>query len=241
MATKWARRATAAIGLDRLDPLARNAAFGLVGVYVATLVARAVAPGVLAALVWSEPPWIRAPWTLLSTFFVISGDPLSVLLAIWMSTYLLSLLDRRFTRRQLTSATAGALGGGWVFALLGQAVGFPGPGPTGPWWLLGAGLVLWGRLAPNEQVMLLGVVPVRATLFVWGALAVHVLRLLAALPGADWITPLFGLGTWVGTMAWWHSLGPGASRRRAMARGRKLERSFLVVPGGRDTYHRGAS
>lgn len=234
----WARRAAATVGLDRLSPLPRNLAIGLVAAYVATLLGLAAAPRLVADLTWTTPPWSGAPWTVVTTFFVILGDPLSVLLSTWMSAYLVTILDRRFTRRQLGSAALGALGGGWTFALLAQAVGLPGLGPVGPWSLLGVGLVLWGRSAPDEQVSLFGVVPVRAALFVWGALAVHVLRLLAALPGTEWVAPLFGLGTWVGVMAWWQTLGPGARRRRAIAKGKVLERSFLVVPGGRDTFHR---
>jgi hypothetical protein len=238
VAATWARRAAAAVGLDRLAPLPRNVGVGIVVAYITTLIGLAAAPSLVGSLVWTTAPWTRAPWSVVTSLFVVSGDPLSVLLSAWMTTYLMTVLDRRFTHRQLAHATLGALGGGWTFALLAQAAGLPGVGPQGPWTLLGVGLVLWGRAAPDEQVLLFGVVPVRAALFVWGALAVHGLRLLAALPGADWVAPLFGVGTWVGVMAWWGRLGPGARRRRAIAKGKALERSFRVVTGGRDTFHR---
>jgi hypothetical protein len=136
-------------------------------------------------------------------------------------------------RRQLGRAVAAAAVAGTLLPLAIDALGLlGGPGAALGWTFLVLALpTLFGLARPDADVLLL-IFPVKARVFLWGALVVALLILLVEQSLDSFAT----LGVWLGVFGWWNLLGPGARRRDLKRQSRGIERElrrFQVLEGGR--------
>lgn len=207
---------------------------GLFGAFVVELVL-AMTPVPLYSLAWFNFGAGFEPWQPLTRFLVQGASRQSVfnvLLSLLVLYFMLPALGGAFTRRQLGLAALSGAVGATVLPLLADAVGLNVPAPALGWQSLVMVLpVLFGLHRPDADVFLV-VFPMKARWFLWGGLAIALLMLLAERSLSGWEE----LGVWLGTVGWYHSLGPGRRRRELKAKAAGIERElsrFQVLEGGR--------
>jgi hypothetical protein len=215
-----------------LQPWMRQLLIGLFGLYAIELLAGNIGFS-FAALAWRPFGYGFAPYQLLTRFLIQGGEVFGVLLSLLVLYFFLPAIERIYTRQQLTQCFVCAITAGSAMALLGDTLGLLQPAPAMGWSVLIMPLVvLFGLGMPNGVVQLFFVLPVRAIWFVWGALAIAILSLLAqpTLATAD------ALGFWLGVMGWFNYLGPGRRRRELTRNAASIERElrrFQVLEGGK--------
>jgi hypothetical protein len=203
--------------------------------YVTELVLNLLGVPLYALLPWYPLGSGFEPWQLATHFLVQGNDAPNVL---WVVVGLLVLyfflpsVDTVVERRQLGFAVLSAAIGSVLLGLAFDGAGLAGAMfPTLGWGkLVGALFVLYG-LARPDQVILLVMFPLRGRWLVWGTLGFALLLVLARHD----LDAYGGLGVWCGVYGWWHTLGPGARRRRLMkkAAGIEKELKIRVIEGGK--------
>lgn len=211
----------------------RNLFIALIGLYAVELALRNVVGLPVDQLAWLPFPdfAIYQPFT---RYLVQGNSVVSVLIGLVVLYFFLPQLESAYSRRQQLELVGFAAVGGTVFAgaldLLGilrtpaAAFGWDG--------LVTIAVVLFGLTSPKAVIYLFFVLPVRASVFVWGTGLLAFLFLLAvpALDTADY------LGVWLGVMAWWRWRGPEARKRELRNKAKDIERelrNFEVLEGGR--------
>ena len=136
---------------------------------------------------------------------------------------------------------AGAVGG-TVLGLGLDGIGlFRGGLATGWAPMVTVLVVLFGLKLPDAVIRLFFVLPIQASVLVWATGVITFLLLLASLDlgTADYF------GTFLGTLAWWHTRGPAGRKRKLLRDADRIQQQlsrFEVLDGGRnnrddDIYH----
>jgi hypothetical protein len=219
------------------DAVTNKLIIALFTLYVAELFAWAFgAP--LGALVWSPMGSGRfAPWQPL-THFLVQGQPavVSVVLSLLILSMLVPQMRSRFSDRELAQGMGAGAGAGVLLAFVLDLIGMANGGAMGWLPLVEVLLILWGLNNPNDEIRIYFIFPVTGRNFVWGLLVVALLMYLAG-PS---LQTAQGVGTWLGTWAWWRwRLGRRDSLRRQAASVESQLRNLKVLPGGRQAPPRG--
>lgn len=215
-----------------LQPWMRQLLIGLFGLYAVELLAGNIGFS-FSYLAWRPFGYGFAPYQLVTRFLAQGGEVFGVLLSLLVLYFFLPAIDRLYNRQQLIQCFGCAIVAGSAIALTGDTLGLLLPAPSMGWSVLIMPLVvLFGLGMPNGVVQLFFVLPIRAIWFVWGALAIALLSLLAqpTLATAD------ALGSWLGVMGWFNYLGPGRRRRELTRNAASIERElgrFQVLEGGK--------
>jgi hypothetical protein len=191
-------------------------------------------------LAWTPALDLSIAWQPWTQFLVQGPQPFQVILNLVVVWFFLPWALDRFTRRDLLRAStlvfaSIVLGGlAWwglnVAWILGTGGAGWNLGPAMGWspWIV-ALVAVYCLALPDQEIMFMFVARVQARWLYWLELALLGLYFLA-MPGLQTIESLAAFG---GITAWWHFIGPGAQRRRYRAAGRKVERAFTVLPGGK--------
>ena len=222
-------------GLPPLSARVRNLFIALVGLYAVELALRNVVGAPIDALVWL--PFRSTDFALyqpLTRYFIQGNSVISVLIGVVVLYFFLPQLESSYSDRQQLEVVGFAAAGGTLFAGALDLIGIlRTPAPAFGWdGLVTIAVVLFGLTNPKAVIHLFFVLPVRASLFVWGTGLLAALFLLAvpALDTADY------LGVWLGVMAWWRWRGPEARKRVLRDKAKNIERelrNFEVLEGGR--------
>jgi len=156
--------------------------------------------------------------SVLAHYLIQGNEPFNVLISGLILLFFFPNF-RLFSRREQVQILGSLLIGGILTAAALSFLGLVG-GVSYGWGNLTIGLVaLFGLRAPNATISLFMIIPVRASLFVWGTGAATLFYLLAApsMMNAE------RFGIFIGLLAWWHLMGPGARARTLRARGRQIE------------------
>jgi len=236
----------------------RAVIIGMIVLYVVEMfLANLVLPSSLSPylwLAWTPSLDVTLLWQPLTKYFVQGRDPFGVLLSLMVVWFFLPWAIDRFTLRDLGVAAAsvvlGCVVAGMAWFGLNLAWTSLIPGTSG--WTVGVamgwqpfvvGLVASFCMAmPDQELNFMFVVKLQARWLFWLELGLISLFFLAGPSVATF--EMFG--AFGGIVAWWHLLGPGALRRRYRTAGRKVERGFQVITGGKqggqrrrddDTFH----
>ena len=226
--------------LPPLTPTVRNVLIGAVVLYAVELFVNNSAPGFVRSLAWLPFGYgfqIHQPFT---RYLVQGGHPVSFLLSLIVLFFFLPMVLNHFKGRQLWIVIGSAVVGSLIFGIVTDGLGVLrpvnplSPQASGAWgWttLSTACVAVFGLIKPKAVVRLFAIIPIEAGVFAWGTGLIALLFFLYA--------PTLGtgqhLGTWLGLMAWWFGFGPGSTRRKLKAKGRKLERDlkrFTILEGG---------
>ena len=220
--------------LPRIDRWLRNLLVGLLALFVVELIARNLGLPVDLLALWSHGGGF-APWQPVTRYAIQGaggGAVWGVLIGLMVIGFSVTPVAEVRGRRRLGGMLATAMVGGTVVGVLFAWVGIA-PGPLFGWIsLVEALIVAFGLVRPDAQVLLMFVLPVSGRALVWGSLGLSLLMLLATRSPAA----ADSIGVWVGTMAWWQLVGPGARRRQLKAKAVSIERElkrFDVLEGGR--------
>lgn len=219
-------------GLPPLSLWLRNLFIVLCAMYVGELLLRNAGFAV-SALEWKTIGHGFAPHALLTRYAIIGRNSFSFIISLVVLYFFLPTVLQMFSRRQLAWALGSGAVAGTLLALGLDAMGMLHPEPTMGWTTLVMALVLlFGLGGPNRTVQLFFAIPITASWFVWFILVFAALGLLfgRTLSAAEY------LGTWLGVMAWYHLLGPGARRRQLLHQANHIEQEltrFTVIEGGR--------
>lgn len=216
-----------------LAPWMRNLLIGLFGLYIVELVlANLRVPVDLLRLFPIGGGF--APWQPFTRFLVQGREAaVGVLISLVVLYFFLPILPRLLDRRswvEILIATAVVATG--LPMLVDLAGVLPLTDSTGWGFLIPALIVVFGLAQPNAQVNLMFVLPIPASVFVWGTLFLALFFLLAQ-PSSAAVEPV---GAWLGAVGWWQFRGPGSRRRKLLAHADKVERElrrFTVHEGGR--------
>ena len=228
-------------GIPRMPPWVRNLLIALFALYVVELLANnaltAAGVGLYTLLAWN-PAQLLA-WQPLTRFLVQGADVTSVMFSLLMLWFTLPTLENHFSMRQISQAAAASAVGSTILTgtlgLLGVVGGLSlGWGPVAL-----TSIVLIGLALPNITIRVFWVLPIPGRWLVWGTGVVYTLLLLAQWSprASDY------LGAWLGILAWWYGVGPGARRRALVKKGRQIEKElsrFQVLEGGKnrdDVFH----
>lgn len=222
------------MALPQLEPWHRWLLGGLLGAFVLELLlANFELP--VYFLAWLNLGDGFAPWQPLTRFLVQGSSRAavsSVLMSLVLLYFLLPPTESAVGRRQLGLAVLAGAVGGTALPLLTDALGWTVPAPALGWGPLVLVLpVLFGLHRPDADVYLV-IFPIKARWFVWGGLVVALLMLLAERSLSGWEE----LGVWLGTVGYYHLLGPGRRKRELRAKAAGIERElsrFQVLEGGR--------
>lgn len=225
-------------GLPPIPGWLRNLLIALFAMYVVELLVNTVVP-LYAALAWFDLS--VAPWQIL-TRYLVQGP--SVLRVVFDLLILYSIVPKVFVRlgwaETNRAVVAVAIGGTLLAGILG-AIGFAAPPGLG-WHGLSIGaLTVFGLLNPDATVLFSFIFPVSGRVIALGTGVLCGLILLAS----PTMVSAEDLGSWLGIMAWYHSVGPGGRRRQLIAKSKNIERDlrkFSVLQGGKnsgtdETYH----
>jgi hypothetical protein len=226
------------VQLPTLLPWHRNLLVILFAAYVIELVLYNARVPIYDWLAWHGFSSGRfAPWQPVTRLLVQGasrGAVFGVLFGLLVLYFFLGPLEEMLDRRRLARAIGAGAVGGTLLPLAVDALGLlSGTGDTAFGWsfLVLALPALFGLARPDADVLLL-VFPVKARVFLWGALVVALLILLV-----EQSLDSFGsLGVWLGVYGWWNLLGPGARRRDLKRQAQGIERElhrFQVLEGGR--------
>lgn len=231
------------VQLPTLLPWHRNLLLALFVAYVVELVLYNAGVPIYDWLAWWSfasgqfEPW--QPITRLLVQGASRGAVFGVLFGLLVLYFFLGPLEDILERRQLGRAVAAGAVVGTLLPLAVDALGLlSGAGNIALGWtfLVLALPALFGLARPDADVLLL-FFPVKARVFLWGALVVALLILLV-----EQSLESFGsLGVWLGVYGWWNLLGPGARRRDLKRQARGIERElrrFEVLEGGRKPKNR---
>ncbi len=219
-------------GLPPVQPWIRNLLVGAFLVWVLEMVLSTwVSVPLFAVLTWF-PPGLEAPWTPLTRYFVQGPQVVSVLFGLFALYFSLGVVDRHLHKRQIGAAALAAILGGTTLALLLGGTGIT-YGPAWGWSSLAScSFALMGLVAPDVEIRLFFVLPVKGRHLVYYEGAIELLFILATRNTSA--TEHFG--AWCGVLAWWYLLGPGRKRRQLLKKGKKVEKAshLRVVQGGQD-------
>lgn len=223
---------SAGIGVPRLPDWGRNLLVGLFALYALELFGRNILGLPVDQLAWFPFRSGFAPWQPLTHFLIQGNGVFGVVISGFVLALLLPTIQD-FDRRKLAEFFGWAAGIGILVAGLLDGMGIL-RGPALGWSsAVTALIVLFGLRNPNAQVLLFFVLPVQASLFVWGTGVISFLLLLASptLASAEYF------GVFLGVMAWWNLRGPAARRRQLAKKAANIERelrNFQVIEGGRN-------
>ncbi len=221
--------------LPTLVPWQRSLLIALFCAYVAELVLYNVGAPIYEWLPWYAFGNGFAPWQPFTRFLVQGASQsgiFDVLIGLVVLYFFLPSIEEMSSRDTVLRAmAAGAVGATVVPLVVDAATTMPMHSAMGWTALVMVLPVVFGLARPDQDILLL-VFPVKARWFLWGALVLALLQILVQQSLDTFET----LGVWVGTVAWWHGLGPGARRRTLVnqrdAIQRELQR-FEVIEGGR--------
>jgi hypothetical protein len=203
-----------------------------------------------AVLAWWPGFDVRLLWQPFTRLLVQGNNLFGVVIDLLMLYFFLPWTVDRFTPRQLLTGAAAVLGGCIVagltwygIATLAGELGVPASPrwlsmPAMGWHPFVVGMIVAFALAiPNERINLFFVANVPARVVLWITVAFAVLGFLVQ-PGLPSFERFGAIGA---VVAWFHLVGPGATRRRFKSAGRRIERElkFTVHEGGRSREKRG--
>ena len=210
----------------------RNLLVVLFALYVVELVADNLLPFSLYSLfAWYD--LVESPWQIV-TRYALQGQ--NVLRVVFDLLILYSIVPRVLEGlgwREMNRATAAIVIGGTATAGVLGALHLASA-PNLGWHGLSVGaLTVFGLLNPDATILFSFIFPVPGRVIAWGTGVICALVFLSSptMIAAD------DLGSWLGIMAWYASVGPGGRRRKLMTKGRKLADDiarFKVLPGGKN-------
>lgn len=180
----------------------------------------------------------------LTRFLIRGRDLFGVLIDLMILYFFLPWIVDRFTRRDLWTAAAavviGCLAAGLLWLGLSTFAAAMGLPAAGGWMLqpaLGwhpfvlAMVVLFALAIPDATINLFFVLPMKARWILWLTIGFAALGFIAN-PGLPSFERFGAIGA---AVAWFHFVGPGATRRRFRKVGKKIEQElkFKVYDGGR--------
>jgi hypothetical protein len=155
-----------------------------------------------------------------------------VAIGVLVLVFFLPALNQALNTRQLKSSAAAIVCGAVLIPALLEMMGMIQGAQMYGWQQLLTGLVvLYGLAKPNQSIHLFFVIPVRASLFVWGSLGLSALFFI----GDQSVLTAEPIGAWCGAYAWWNVAGPGGRRRTLLRDAARIEESlqrFDVLEGG---------
>lgn len=226
--------------MPSLERWHKNLLIALLAAYVIELLL-----ALTGAPIYEYAPWYNFrsafhPWQPVSHFLVqgnSSAAVSSVVFSLVMVYFLLPMVERAVSTRQLAGAMASGAAIGITVAFAADAAGLTAPGAALGWRPLVYALpAVYGIARPNDTLLLL-FFPVQARWVLWGSLGVALLMILAEHTLATWE----GLGVWLGVFGWWNVLGPGARKRQLLKKASVVERELKirVIEGGKGTRSQG--
>ncbi|MBX2803998.1 MAG: hypothetical protein KTR31_40350 [Myxococcales bacterium] len=213
----------------------RTLLIALVVAYVVELVLFNVDVPIYALLPWHAPSQGFAFWQLVTRFVVQGNQVIGVVMSLLVLYLFLPSVETIISKENLGQAVlAGAAGGTLLPFLLDMSGMLSDAAPLLGWSpLLLVLFAIVGIARPDSDILLMFVLPVKARIFLWGSLAFALIFVLAS----QGSRPSFEmLGVWIGSVGWWHWLGPGRARRELIQQAAGIERElrrFEVLEGGR--------
>jgi len=182
-------------------------------------------------LVWA-PPGLDQPWTVLTRILIQGPMVLNVLFGLLVLYFTLPVLDSQLYKSQMGWAAVVASVGATLLALGTGTLGITYGGVAGWSALATCTIALMGLVAPDREIRVFFVLPLKGWQLVYFEGALELLYILANRNTSS----VEHLGAWLGILVWWYGFGPGAQRRKLLAKGKKVEKAshLRVVQGGQD-------
>ncbi len=216
-----------------VTPLARRILVVLVGSYVAQLLVGRVMHVDQWFFLWSfdSPYW--KPWQLL-THVVFNGTPIQAFIDWLVLFFFLGSVERLMGKEGFIRGMAVAFGVAVSVTLLLDIAGVLGSGGTHiglrPFWM--ALFLYFGLSMPNARILLMFVLPIKASWVAWGSGLLGLLYFLYA-PS---LTTSMGLFGWIGAYGYMQGFRELRDHYKARKAAKDIQRDLVhlqVLKGGR--------